>query len=201
MILFYDTETTGLPLFNQPSDHPDQPHIVQLALLLTEDDGTEIESENVIVKPDGWTISEEVSAIHGITQARAEKEGRSETSVTALFLVALARADIRVAHNEQFDMRIMRIAMLRAGYRRFFVEVIERLTSACTCIASTALVNCPPSARMIAKGMTRPKPPKLTECTEHFFGEKLVGAHDAMVDVRACARVYFHLKTLKGKAA
>jgi hypothetical protein len=29
----YDTETTGLPLFEQPSDHPDQPHIVQLAAL------------------------------------------------------------------------------------------------------------------------------------------------------------------------
>lgn len=30
--LFYDTETTGLPL----SEHPDQPHIVQLAAILVD---------------------------------------------------------------------------------------------------------------------------------------------------------------------
>ena len=28
--LFYDFETSKLPLFDQPSDHPDQCHIVQI---------------------------------------------------------------------------------------------------------------------------------------------------------------------------
>ena len=26
-----------------------------------------------------------------------------------------------------------------------------------------------------------------------FFGEEISGAHDALVDTRACARVYYHL--------
>lgn len=26
LALFYDTETTGLPLFSEPSEHPGQPH-------------------------------------------------------------------------------------------------------------------------------------------------------------------------------
>jgi len=49
---------------------------------------------------------------------------------------------------------------------------------------------------MLAAGFTKPKPPKLEECIRHFFNEELDGAHDAMVDVRACRRVYFHLQTM-----
>ena len=37
-ILFYDTETTGLPLWSQPSEHPDQPRVVQLAALLCDEE-------------------------------------------------------------------------------------------------------------------------------------------------------------------
>jgi len=32
-ILFYDTETTGLPDFKAPSDAPHQPRIIQLAVI------------------------------------------------------------------------------------------------------------------------------------------------------------------------
>lgn len=34
-VLFYDTETNGLPLWSEPSEHPDQPHITQLAAEIT----------------------------------------------------------------------------------------------------------------------------------------------------------------------
>ncbi|MEA3044540.1 MAG: polymerase subunit epsilon [Sphingomonadales bacterium] len=32
MILGYDTETTGLPAWHDPSDAPHQPHVIQLAM-------------------------------------------------------------------------------------------------------------------------------------------------------------------------
>lgn len=41
MILFFDTETTGLPDRYTPLNSDRQPHCVQLAALLMEDDGTE----------------------------------------------------------------------------------------------------------------------------------------------------------------
>lgn len=65
MIIFYDTETTGLPLWREPSEHPDQPHIVEIA------------SMNALIRPDGWTISPEAAAIHGISQERALAETKS----------------------------------------------------------------------------------------------------------------------------
>lgn len=197
MILAYDTETTGLPDFKARSDDPKQPHLVQLAMLLLNDDETEYACCNVIVRPDGWTIPEEVSAIHGITQERAMDEGIAEATATAMFVGMQGQASLRIAHNESFDRRILRIAMTRALFARDFIEMIEGRASFCTCNTAKPIVNLPPTERMLAVGFTGPKSPKLEECIRHFFGEELAGAHDALVDVRACARLYWHLKALE----
>lgn len=196
MFLIYDTETNGLPLWKQPSDHPDQPHLVQLAFGIYASDGKELEFYNRLIRPAGWTISEEMTAIHGISQARAEEEGIAESMAIDALYLAMARAVMRVAHNESFDLRIARIALLRAGYQRPLVEAIEAQPAFCTCEKSKSIVNLPPSPAMKAKGMNMPKSPKLAECITHFFKEDMQGAHNAEHDVRACARVFFHLRTL-----
>lgn len=198
MILFFDTETTGLPDYRSPSNAAHQPHLVQLAHILCEDDGTEVEQANVIIRPDGWVIPDEVAAIHGITTEIALEKGIPMADAMGAFLTARRRADLRVAHNVSFDDRIMRIAMLRHGLTREDIETLEAARKFCTVQATTMLVNLPPTEKMLAAGFNKPKPPKLIECIKHFFGEELDGAHDAMVDVAACRRVYFHLQTLQG---
>lgn len=197
MIFAYDTETTGLPLFRDRSDDPRQPHLVQLAMLLLNDDGTERTHCNVIIRPDGWTIPPEVAAIHGITHERAMDEGIDENVAVAMFVAMQGQGGVRVAHNESFDRRILRIAMTRALFARDFIEAIEERQAFCTCEAAKPIVNLPPTEKMLAAGITGPKSPKLEECIRHFFGEDMEGAHDALVDVRACARLYFHLKAIK----
>lgn len=195
MILAFDTETTGLPDFRAPSDAEHQPHIVQLAMLLLEDDGTEAACIDLIVKPEGWTIPDEVAAIHGITQEKALRVGISEKTAARLYanmLYGLGDHVTAVAHNAPFDLRIMRIAMLRAGFTKEWLDERD-VTSFCTMRAATPIVNMPPTAKMVAAGFNKPKPPKLSECIQHFFGETLEGAHNALVDVRACVRVYQHL--------
>ncbi len=201
MILFFDTETTGLPNFRAPMDDPSQPHLVQLACLLTEDDGTERASLSLIVNP-GVPIPAGASAVHGITDLIADRAGVFNETAVAMWSRLAERADLLVAHNIRFDMAIMAAAHARhspggllkmdkahAGRPRF-----------CTLDAAAPIVNLPPTEKMVAAGFNKPKPPKLEECVKHFFGEALNGAHDALVDVRACARVFFHLKQIKEAA-
>lgn len=206
-LIIYDTETTNLPLRapkgHQPiaSDHPDQPHIVELGLILCNDDGTEILSWGNIIRPDGWVIPEETVKIHGVSQEHALADGVPEHHAVACFVMALQstyKPTVRVCHNPYFDEKIMRIAMLRAGFERGW---IERLTNTCptfdTCRASLKLVNLPPTEKMMARGMKSPKPPSLEEATKHFFGTQVADAHSALGDARACARLYFELKRLE----
>jgi DNA polymerase-3 subunit epsilon len=194
MILGFDTETTGLPDWRAPSDAKHQPHLVQLAMVLLDDDMNERANASMIIKPDGWTIPEEVSKIHGITTEAAAALGVPEKVATDLYVGLLYGTGAQaVAHNVDFDLRIMRIAMLRAGYDKGWQED-RQPESFCTMKAATPIVNLPPTEKMVRAGFNKPKPPKLSECIEFFFSETLVGAHDALVDVRACIRVFHHLR-------
>ena len=64
------------------------------------------------------------------------------------------------------------------------------------CHEERRVVNLPPTEKMRAAGFDKPKPPKLEECIRHFFNEELGGAHDAMIDLDACRRVYIHLASV-----
>jgi len=191
MNLFYDTETTGLIEFKKRSHDPCQPHLVQLAALLMDDEGNEIQSLSVIIEPNGYEIPKEASDVHGITTEFAKKVGIPLEDAVRPFISMAKKADQLVAHNITFDNRVIKIAKLRLPDVKF-PEMTA--TNFCTMNKSKAIVNCPPTAKMIAAGFIGPKVPKLEECIKHFFDEELVGAHDALVDVRACARVYYHLK-------
>lgn len=195
MIIVFDTETTGFPNPNLPLDHADQPHIVQLACILFEDNGTERSSLSVIVNP-GVPIPERASAVHGITDEVAERCGIAPFVATAMLFHMIGRADLVVAHNAPFDA-----AIARTAFRRCSMVLPSQPQQFCTMRAATPVLNLPPTERMRAAGFTKPKAPKLAECIRHFFGEDLDGAHDALVDVRACARVYFHLRALEAVAA
>lgn len=201
MILFFDTETTGLPNFRAPMSDDSQPHLVQLACLLTEDDGTERASLSLIVNP-GVPIPAGASAVHGITDLIADRAGVSTGTATAMWNRFAERADLIVAHNIRFDMAVMEAAWHRTVPSG--LQHMDRLHGArarfCTLDAASPIVNLPPTEKMVAAGFNKPKPPKLEECIKHFFGEALDGAHDALVDVRACARVFFHLKQIKEAA-
>lgn len=194
MILFYDTETTGFVDERCPPEADHQPHLVQLACLLTEDDGTERAAVNLIIKPAGWQIPKQASNVHGITTEIANICGVSEAFATAAWCRLMAISDHMVAHNLKFDWAVMQTAVIRSGQ---WFQRDGAPTPFCTMEAAAPIINLPPTERMLAAGFTKPKPPKLEECIKYFFNEELTGAHDAMVDVRACARLYFHLKSQK----
>ena len=190
LAIFYDTETTGLPLFDQPSEDPGQPHIVQLAASLVDlDTQRTISGIDLIVKPDGWTIPDEVAAIHGITTDFAMEVGVPEKLVLEIFL-GLWGGNLRIAHNEQFDARILRI-----GCKRFFNDEIadnwKGGESGGTARMTTKILQLPPTEKMRAAGRNHFKTPNLREAYRHFFNQDFENAHSALADVRACKKVYF----------
>jgi DNA polymerase-3 subunit epsilon len=180
LILVFDTETQGLPLWNEPSEDERQPHIVQIAAQLIDADTRKVvQSIDLIVKPDGWEIPEEVTKIHGITTEYAIEVGIPERLAVETFL-KLWNQRRRVAHVESFDARIIRIATKRYC-DQFTIDAWKEGEKECTGKLAKA-----------AMGMT--KMPKLGVAYEHFIGETLENAHTAMADTEACAAIYFCMK-------
>ena len=199
MILFFDTETTGFFQDKLPVDHPDQPYIVQLAAQLCDEAGAPVAGFSFIVDPGIGEISipERASAVHGITDEKAVEFGVSAEFALSAFTHLYQRADLVCAHNIKFDRGV-----IEAAISRHYHKVMPlRKPLFCTMEAATPILNLPPTGRMIAAGFDKPKPPKVEECIRHFFDEDLKDAHDAMVDVIACRRVYFHLASLKSAGA
>lgn len=184
-ILVFDTETTGLPDWKSPSGGETQPHLVEIAAKLV-DVGTKevIGQVDTIIKPNGWVIPGDVIEVHGITNEKAYDEGRDEKESLLDFLDLWKQSDLRVAHNQSFDERIIRIAIKR--YLNDEVAEEWKLgAKACTGLLAKPIMQMPPKSRW---GF---KMPKLSEAYKHFTGKELVGAHRAMVDVDACLDVYF----------
>lgn len=190
-VLFFDTETTGFVQDRLPIDHPDQPYPVQLAAQLCEDNGDIIAGFSFIID-NGVPIPERAAAVHGITEVVAAKYGVSAEFALTAFTHLYQRSDLVVAHNAKFDK-----AVIEAAIARYYAKVMPlRKPIYCTMDAASPLVNLPPTEKMVAAGMTKPKPPKLEEAIRFFFNEELDGAHDAMVDVIACRRIYFQIKAM-----
>tara|TARA_Y100001949_G_C15960028_1_gene318795 strand:+ start:725 stop:1324 length:600 start_codon:yes stop_codon:yes gene_type:complete len=196
-VIFYDTETTGLPIWKEPSESENQPHIVQLGAILADADSREvIQRLDVIIKPEGWVIPEEATETHGITNELATTVGVSEADAVALFL-QMQHGALRVAHNKTFDHRIVRIATKR--FSDFSKETEEawalKERHDCTMAMSKPILELPPRGRFGFKA------PKLTEAYEFFTGKQLENAHTAMADAEACMAVYWGVKDHLANAA
>lgn len=200
--LIYDTETTGLPLFKEPSEDPRQPHIVQLGALLVDLDSREVMAEmDVIIRPEGWVIPPEMTAIHGITQEIALERGIPAPYVLRTFRELWIQADLRVAHNEQFDARIVRIAAMRHPDAGLDPDVWKAGQAECTQRLSTPILKLPPTDKMQKVGRFHFKSANLAEAYQHFMGQPIAGAHSAIADARACMAVYLAIKSSASAAA
>lgn len=193
-VLFYDTETSGLPLFDQPSEDPRQPHIVQVGGLLVDLDSRKVISAlDVIVRPEGWTIPDEVARVHGITNEHAAAVGVAESMAVGMLMELWERAEFRVAHNEPFDARILRIGLMRHESAKH-ADLWKAGLAECTAALATPILKIPPTAKMLRAGFNKFKTANLGEAFEFFTGRKLEGAHRAIVDCEACLQVYFAIK-------
>ncbi len=184
MLLFFDTETTGLPRdYRAPlTDAANWPRVVQLAWVLFTTDGEELAAQSSLIRPDGWVVPPNM--IHGISHQQAVLTGRPLRATLAEFTAAAEQAQALVAHNFDFDR-----AILGAEYARLAQpDPIPTRRAVCT-MKSTTNYCAIPSAN--GRGY---KWPKLAELHRSIFNEDFEGAHDALADVRATARCYWALR-------
>ena len=181
MKLFIDTETTGKAIFSASPQYKFQPRIVQLAAILTADNGYEAASFCFVIRPDGFEIPADAAAIHGITQDFAAKNGVASGMAIKLLCGFAKEADLCVAHNSDFDRLMVAIESDRT------VCPLPKRDWFCTMKATTPICKLPGKYDDY-------KWPKLQEAYTHIFKAPFEGAHDALADVRACKRIYFWLK-------
>ena len=108
-VIFFDTETTGLPkswkkdALTAPDNWPD---LVSIAWWIFESREL-VKKEYHIIRPDGWTISDGSIEKHGITQESALAHGDPLADVLAIFQEDLAGAGHVIAHNMNFDKNVL----------------------------------------------------------------------------------------------
>lgn len=174
--LHFDTETSGMVDWNNPSDGDQQPHIVQLAAALvdTADDFKVRSFVNLYVRPEGWewSMEDEAAQIHGITPEFATQWGIGERDAVGILLEMWQKATVRWMFNEVFDARIVRIALKRYGWPQEWMDAWHDAPRECT-------------MRKSAKHFGAGKTIKLVEAYERAFGENPGGWHDALHDLKA----------------
>jgi len=185
--IIYDTETTGLPLWSEPSESPEQPHVLQYAGILLGPDGTELKRYEALVKPNGWVIPEDSIKIHGITMERAMDEGISEIDALEGFLILWGEAAYRVGFNEMFDRRMLRIAIKRHGHG-YGPEQGQGPRDIQSDHWNAAPDYCCMWAGKYDMGVR--KLPKLSEALLHYTGEEQAAAHSAMGDAIDTKKIF-----------
>lgn len=181
-VLFFDTETTGIPerSWNWDTDFEQYPHIVQLAWM----HGCKIESH--IILPEGWEIPQESIEVHGITMERALREGEPFSVVADMFIQDCHEAGLICGHNIHFDTQIIKANILRELGKTYFDA--EDVNGAL--YKGKRIDTMRPSMKWVDARTQdgRLKFPRLEELYSRCFPGETFPAHDALEDVKAVAR-------------
>jgi DNA polymerase-3 subunit alpha len=186
MYLIFDTETTGLPKrWDAPlTDSDNWPRCIQIAWQLHDEMGNLIESQDYLVKPEGFNIPYDAEKVHGISTELAAEEGISLVEMLEKFQEALNKTKFVVGQNVGFDLNIMGAEF----HREAMENTLQQLPVLDTCTEVTARMCEIPGGRG-----GKFKLPTLTELHEFLFDEPFGEAHNATADVEATTRCFLEL--------
>ena len=190
-ILVFDVETTGLPSkYNaKPQDTNLWPFIVQFSWIVYDTETMDmLEIKDYIIKlPDGKTVPEESTKIHGITNEMMLEKGTSIENVLYEFYEHLSKCQTLIAHNLKFDKSMATVESIRNHINPQFNNVIEF----CTMIYGNAICNL---TRVNYRNQVVSKFPKLIELYQQLFNEVPNNLHNSLNDVLVCFRCYYKMR-------
>ena len=181
-ILFFDTETTGIPdrAAKWDTGFADYPHIVQLAWIFGD------VQESHIIRPEGWEIPDDTVAVHGITTEYAMEHGEPFVFIIDRFIAFAQKAGLLCGHNIHFDTGIVKANILRElGHEYYDANDVETALYKGKRIDTMRSTMKWVDARF-ASG--RLKFPNLGELYSRCFPGETFPAHNALEDCKAVAR-------------
>lgn len=184
--LFFDTETTGLPYYDNISaeEAPDNwPRLVQLSWIMTDGEGNITKEMDKYVIPEGFVIPAGATAIHGISNEYASFWGERLERVLHVFNKSLRKADYIICHNTWFDINVIYGEMKRMNIP---TTILEK-KAYCTMLSGTDLC----AIEWDGPGY---KWPRLQELHKYLFRKEFSDSHDAMADVKAVARCFWEMR-------
>lgn len=181
--LVFDTETTGLFDYRKRADEEGQPRMAQIAAALVDSELGTIDEFYLPIKPEGWTMPQELvdKLKHGLTTEYLTEHGVPVADALAKFEAMRAQSDFIVGYGVEFDLKVMRGELRRAGREDGYAE----FPVFCVMRAVTKHCALPPTEKMMATGRKTPKTPNLTEAVRIILKREHGGAHDARADMLA----------------
>ena len=183
MEFFFDTETTGLPKRKgnkfdsyKNVESYDSSRIVSISWIVTQKQKV-VAQGYYVVKPDGFHIPPEATAIHKISNEEAHSTGVPITVVFDYLREYLPFCSHMVAHNIDFDINILNSELYR--YEQMdLIEHIQKMHMVCT----------------MKKGkdfLKRKTYPKLQLLAKELLDVDITDmAHNAQVDTYYCYQCY-----------
>lgn len=191
-VLYFDTETNGLPKVRggADTDVKNHPELVEIAWQIWEGE-VQVKRRSILVKPDPSVVWNAGSAaIHKIYKDFALANGTPIADVLSEFRADCAGCNAIISHNLAFDMPVIKCAFLRVWSDEDFSWLPSR--QICTMKLTISLCKLPFVNSKYPQRAGEYKQPKMGELYKFLFGEDgTYEAHRAASDVEclvACSQ-------------
>ena len=184
--LVMDSENNGLFNWELPADAPGQPRIASLACILLNDELEVTLQKEFLIKPDGWEMTKEATAVNGLTTEFLQEHGSPVRECLEFYSEKILEGYIVATYNSRHDCKQMRGELRRAGMDDLF----EETPNICLMRASTDICKVP---KKTGKGW---KFPKLSEACAFFKIEPEPTPHNAMEGAIRAMKILLALQAL-----
>lgn len=120
-IIIFDTETSGLPINNNFSNI----RMLEIGYLILDMDLNIIKEKNFLSKID-IEVPEIITKLTGITSEKLKIEGTDIKKIFSILLEDITEIDIMIAHNNRFDLGVLRQEFKNIGAEKLFLEKIYK---------------------------------------------------------------------------
>jgi DNA polymerase III epsilon subunit-like protein len=145
-----------------------------MAMAVYNDTHKETARYSFLIKPDGYKVG--ATEIHGITHEMAVSTGVPFEDVFTIFSRIVSECKLAIGHNVSFDVNVLLSECIR---KKLDISIFADTKFVCTMKMAKSIFLSPVN--------------KLSFLYKKFFDEDLDGAHNAMVDTLASARLYSYL--------